>query len=60
MVRITRYSWGNNVKMEAPKSDGAKTEGMCRNFDGKPDNEFEFGGNGEPHSNADSFGESWR
>ena len=60
MVRITRYSWGNNVKMEAPKSDGTKTEGMCGNFDGEPDNDFEFGGNGKSHSNADDFGESWR
>ena len=48
------------MKMEAPKSDGTKTEGMCGNFDGEPDNEFEFGGNGKSHSNADDFGESWR
>ena len=60
VVRITRYSWGNNVKMEAPKSDETRTEGMCGNFDGQKDNEFSFGGDGRSHSSADDFGESWR
>ena len=46
--------------MEAPKSDETKTEGMCGNFDDKPDNEFKFGGDEKSHSNADDFGESWR
>ena len=44
VVRITRYSWGNNVEMQAPKSDKTKTEGMCGNFDGDPNNEFKHGG----------------
>ena len=62
VVKITRYSWGNNVKMQAPKSDKTKTEGMCGNFDGDPNNEFKHGGpNGDRNTgDQNSFGESWR
>ena len=62
VVRITRYSWGNNVEMQAPKSDKTKTEGMCGNFDGDPNNEFKHGGpdGGQNTGDHNSFGESWR
>ena len=44
--------------MEAPKSDETKTEGMCGNYDGIPDNDFK---NGQTtFSDQDAFGESWR
>ena len=48
--------------MQAPKSDTSKTEGMCGNFDGNANNEFEFGGPDGDQNTADqnSFGESWR
>ena len=62
VVRIKRYYWGNNVEMQAPRSDKSKTEGMCGNFDGDTTNEFEFGGPDGDQNTADqnSFGESWR
>ena len=62
VVKIKRYYWGNNVEVQAPKSDKTKTEGMCGNFDGDPNNEFEFGGPDGDQKTADqnSFGESWR
>ena len=60
MVRINRYSWGNDVTMEAPRSDKGKTDGMCGNFNGDESDEFVFGGDKQAHTDADSFGESWR
>ncbi|XP_022787242.1 von Willebrand factor D and EGF domain-containing protein-like [Stylophora pistillata] len=60
VVRIKRYSWGNNVEMEAPQFDEGKTLGMCGNFDGDPNNDFEQGGDKQSYGDADSFGESWR
>lgn len=46
--------------MEAPKFDKGQTEGMCGNFDGDQNNDFDLGGDKKPHGDADSFGESWR
>ena len=47
--------------MEAPKFDAGKTEGMCGNFNGKKDDDFNLGGDQKPHGNdGDAFGESWR
>ena len=60
MVKIKRYYWGNNVEMEAPKSDKTKTEGMCGNFDGEANNDFSYGGDTKSYTDEDSFGESWR
>ena len=62
VVKIARYSWGSNVEMQAPKSDKTKTEGMCGNFDGDPNNEFKHGGpDGDKNTrNQNSFGASWR
>lgn len=48
--------------MQAPQSDKSKTEGMCGNFDGDPNNEFKHGGpDGNQYTgDQNSFGESWR
>ena len=60
VVTIKRHYWGNDVYMQAPKSDKTKTEGMCGNYDGIKDNEFNFGGDKNSYTDPDSFGESWR
>ena len=57
---MKRYSWGNNVELEAPKFDVGKTEGMCGNFDNNPSNDFDHGGDKKQYCTDDSFGESWR
>ena len=44
--------------MEAPKSDRNKTEGMCGDYDGDPNNEFK--NRQKIFSDQDEFGESWR
>jgi len=58
VVKISHYSWGNNVIMEAPRSDKTKTEGMCGNYDGDKDNDLKSGE--KTYTDPDAFGESWR
>ena len=48
------------MEMEAPQFDRGQTEGMCGNFDGIKDNDFDLGGDGQPHVDQTAFGESWR
>ena len=48
------------MEMEAPQFDKGQTEGMCGNFDGVRDNDFNLGGDGRPHADETAFGESWR
>nr|XP_058945176.1 von Willebrand factor D and EGF domain-containing protein-like [Pocillopora verrucosa] len=58
-VKIQRYSWGNSVYLYAPRSDFSKTEGMCGNFNGDPNDDF-LGGDNQSHTDQEAFGLSWR
>lgn len=58
-MNIQHNYWGNNVYLKAPHSDKGKTEGMCGNFNGDPDDDF-LGGDKKMHTNQDAFGQSWR
>ncbi len=62
VVNVKRFSWGNNVHMEAPSSDAGETEGMCGNFNGNgnTDDEFQKGGDGNSYTDGFLFGDSWR
>ena len=59
IVKIQHNYWGNNVYLQAPKADRGKTNGMCGNFNGDPNDDY-LGGDKILHNDPDSFGQSWR
>jgi hypothetical protein len=59
-VKAIRYSFGINMFLDAPGGDAANTAGLCGDFNGNPNDDFNKGGDKQAHGNPTSFGNSWR
>ncbi|KAK3746011.1 hypothetical protein QZH41_011285, partial [Actinostola sp. cb2023] len=59
-VRVERYDWGLNVYVKAFNVQPNSIYGLCGNFNGRQDDEFQNGGDKKQHADGHSFGKSWR
>ncbi|KAK3722302.1 hypothetical protein QZH41_017750, partial [Actinostola sp. cb2023] len=59
-VRVERYDWGLSVYVKAFNVQPNSIYGLCGNFNGRQDDEFQNGGDKKQHTDGDSFGKSWR